>query len=116
LGPKVRGFTLTGDIILQNRWIVSKDFGHIKHAYALASAEAETLSFDRVYLPLTSGSFPALTTSRSTAPSHARPGRCWSQRIALTTCAQAQRTADIKRTKLKSFWIIECSRDSRSFS
>ena len=55
----VRGFSKSGDIILQNGWTVSKQFGHITHGYVVTSHASQGKTVDRVFVGQSSESFPA---------------------------------------------------------
>ena len=56
----IRGFTKTGDIVLNNSWVVSKDFGHLDHGYCVTAygAQGKTVKH-RVLVAQGSVSLPA---------------------------------------------------------
>ena len=56
---RVRGFNKSGDIVLQNGWTVSKDFGHLAHGYVVTSHASQGKTVDRVFVGQSSNSFPA---------------------------------------------------------
>ncbi|MBC7855284.1 MAG: relaxase domain-containing protein [Pirellulaceae bacterium] len=56
---RVRGFNRSGDIVLQNGWTVSKDFGHLAHGYVVTSHASQGKTVDRVFVGQSSDSFPA---------------------------------------------------------
>lgn len=56
---RVRGFTKSGDIVLQNGWTVSKGFGHIARGYVVTSHASQGKTVDRVFIGQSSYSFPA---------------------------------------------------------
>jgi ATP-dependent exoDNAse (exonuclease V) alpha subunit len=55
---RVIGFMpLSGDIILNNGWVLSKNFGHFDHGYCSTSHGAQSKTVDRVLIAQTSLSF-----------------------------------------------------------
>jgi conjugative relaxase-like TrwC/TraI family protein len=56
---RVAGFTLNGDIKLENGYIVPKDFGHIAHGYCVTSHASQGKTVDRVLIAQSSASFGA---------------------------------------------------------
>jgi hypothetical protein len=56
---RVRRFSKSGDIVLQNGWTVSKEFGHLAHGYVVTSHASQGKTVDRVFIGQSSGSFPA---------------------------------------------------------
>jgi conjugative relaxase-like TrwC/TraI family protein len=56
---RVKGFTKAGDIRLSNDWVISKDFGHIAHAYCITSHASQGKTVDRVFIGQSPDSFPA---------------------------------------------------------
>jgi conjugative relaxase-like TrwC/TraI family protein len=55
----VRGFTKGGDLVFDNGWTVSKDYGHLAHGYVVTSHAAQGKSIKRVLIGQSSRSFPA---------------------------------------------------------
>lgn len=55
----VAGFTATGDIELENGWLVGRDFGHLTHGYCLTSYAAQGKTVDRVFIAQSADSFGA---------------------------------------------------------
>jgi conjugative relaxase-like TrwC/TraI family protein len=60
----VRGFTRQGDPIVDHGWVIARDFGHIAHGYAVTSHAAQGKTVNKVFIGLSSDSFPA-TNQRS---------------------------------------------------
>lgn len=60
---RIKGFTRSGDLRLDNGWVVSRGFGHIKHGYAVTSHASQGKTVDHVLLAINSRS--ALTTGSS---------------------------------------------------
>ncbi|QJW98415.1 MobF family relaxase [Frigoriglobus tundricola] len=58
----VAGFTPTGDIRLQNGWVVDHGYGHLAYAYVATSHASQGKTVDRVFIGQSSQSWPA--TSR----------------------------------------------------
>jgi conjugative relaxase-like TrwC/TraI family protein len=56
---RVRGFDADGDIVLQNGWKVSKDWGHLEFGYVVTSHASQGRTVDRVFVGQASESFPA---------------------------------------------------------
>jgi Viral (Superfamily 1) RNA helicase len=55
----VKGFTAKGDIRLTNGWTIDKNFGHLTYGYATTSQAAQGKTVDRVFVGISSSSFPA---------------------------------------------------------
>jgi conjugative relaxase-like TrwC/TraI family protein len=45
---EIKGFTVDGDPILANGWVISKDFGHVKHGLVSTSPAAQSKTYDVV--------------------------------------------------------------------
>ena len=60
----VQGFTRKGDPIVDHGWVIARDFGHIAHGYAVTSHAAQGKTVNKVFIGLSSDSFPA-TNQRS---------------------------------------------------
>jgi AAA domain len=60
----VEGFTRKGDPIVDHGWVIARDFGHIAHGYAVTSHAAQGKTVNKVFIGLSSDSFPA-TNQRS---------------------------------------------------
>ena len=56
----MQGFTQQGDLIVDKGWIISRDFGHIAYGYAVTSHAAQGKTVDKVFISLSSDSFPAI--------------------------------------------------------
>ncbi len=55
----VKGFNSSGDLILDNGWAVSKDFGHLDYGYVVTSHVSQGKTVDCVFVGQSSLSFPA---------------------------------------------------------
>lgn len=55
----VKGFGECGDLVLENGWVVPKDYGHLSHGLAVTSHASQGKTFDRVIVGQSSQSFPA---------------------------------------------------------
>jgi conjugative relaxase-like TrwC/TraI family protein len=60
----VAGFTKTGDIQLENGWVISKDFGHLTHGYVATSHASQGKTVDRVLIAMGSESRPAINAEQ----------------------------------------------------
>ena len=60
----VRGFTSGGDIVVDHGWVIGKEFGHLTHGYAVTSHASQGVTVDKVFVGMSSESFPA-TSQRS---------------------------------------------------
>ena len=56
---KIAGFTLTGDLKLQNGWTVSRDFRHLTHGYVTTSHASQGKSVDVVMIAQSAESYGA---------------------------------------------------------
>lgn len=56
---EIDGFTRKGDIRLANGWIVSREFGHWNHGYAVTSHASQGKTVDQVLVAQSSASIPA---------------------------------------------------------
>src|SRR5437660_364972 len=55
----VQGFTKRGDIIVNHAWVIDRDFGHLTHGYVVTSHASQGLTVDKVFIGMSSESFPA---------------------------------------------------------
>lgn len=55
----VAGFTRGGDPVLDNGWVVGKEFGHLAHGYVVTSHAAQGKTVDQVFVGQSAASFPA---------------------------------------------------------
>jgi hypothetical protein len=55
----VKSFTQNGDIVLDNGWVVGKDFGHIAHGYVVTSQASQGRTVDEVLIGQSEQSLPA---------------------------------------------------------
>jgi hypothetical protein len=57
----VQGFTRQGDVIIDRGWVIGKEFGHLAHGYVVTSHTSQGKTVDKVFVGLSSQSFPATT-------------------------------------------------------
>lgn len=55
----VKSFAADGDLILENGWKLSKDYGHLAHGVVLTSHASQGKTVDRVFIGQSAQSFPA---------------------------------------------------------
>ena len=55
----VQGFTKRGDIIVDHGWVIDRDFGHLTHGYVVTSHASQGVTVDKVFVGMSSESFPA---------------------------------------------------------
>lgn len=55
----VQGFTKQGHIIVDNGWVIAKDFGHLTHGYVVTSHASQGATVDKVFIGVSSQSLPA---------------------------------------------------------
>jgi conjugative relaxase-like TrwC/TraI family protein len=60
----VQRFTPGGDIVVDHGWVIGKEFGHLAHGYAVTSHASQGVTVDKVFVGISSESFPA-TSQRS---------------------------------------------------
>lgn len=56
---RVKGFTEEGNIILNNDWVLPKDYGNLDHGYCTTSHASQGKTVDRVLIAQSAESFPA---------------------------------------------------------
>lgn len=56
---RIHSFDAAGNIVLDNGWTVSKDFGHLAYGYVVTSHSSQGKTVDRVFVGQGSESFPA---------------------------------------------------------
>jgi conjugative relaxase-like TrwC/TraI family protein len=61
----VEGFTKRGDIVVDDGWVIDRDFGHLTHGYVLTSHASQGDTVDKVFVAISSQSVPA--TNQRTA-------------------------------------------------
>jgi conjugative relaxase-like TrwC/TraI family protein len=61
----VDGFTRRGDIVVDNGWVIDRDFGHLTHGYVVTSHGSQGDTVDKVFVAIASESVPA--TNQRTA-------------------------------------------------
>lgn len=57
---QVGGFTKEGDLVLDNGWVVGKDFGHLAYGYVTTSHASQGKTVDRVLIAMGRESLPAM--------------------------------------------------------
>ena len=57
----IQGFTKRGDIVVDHGWVIDRDFGHLTHGYVVTSHASQGATVDKVFIGLSSDSFPATT-------------------------------------------------------
>jgi hypothetical protein len=55
----IEGFTKRGDIIVNQGWVIDRDFGHLTHGYVVTSHASQGVTVDKVFVGMSSESFPA---------------------------------------------------------
>jgi conjugative relaxase-like TrwC/TraI family protein len=55
----VQGFTPQGDPIVDRGWVIGREFGHLAHGYAVTSHASQGKTVNKVFIGLSSQSFPA---------------------------------------------------------
>ncbi len=55
----MKGFDGEGNIVLDNGWLVARDFGHLAYGYVVTSHSSQGKTVDRVLVGQSSESFPA---------------------------------------------------------
>jgi conjugative relaxase-like TrwC/TraI family protein len=55
----VKGFTSRGDLVIDNGWVIDRDFGHLALGYVITSHASQGRTVDRVIVGQSSESFPA---------------------------------------------------------
>ena len=55
----VRGFTAAGDVVVDNGWVIGRDFGHIAYGYVVTSHAAQGKTVDKVLIGQSQQSLPA---------------------------------------------------------
>lgn len=61
----VEGFTRRGDVIVDDGWVIDRDFGHVTHGYVLTSHASQGDTVDKVFVAISSQSLRA--TNQRTA-------------------------------------------------
>ena len=55
----IQRFTKRGDIVVDHGWVIDRDFGHLTHGYVVTSHASQGATVDKVFIGLSSDSFPA---------------------------------------------------------
>jgi len=61
---KVKGFTKNGDIVLENGWVVSREYGHFTHGYCTTSHASQGKTVDVVFIAQSANSFGATSAEQ----------------------------------------------------
>jgi conjugative relaxase-like TrwC/TraI family protein len=56
---RIKSFNGEGNIVLDNGWLVGRDFGHLAYGYVVTSHSSQGKTVDRVFVGQSSESFPA---------------------------------------------------------
>lgn len=56
---QVKRFTRDGNIVLNNGWVIGKEFSHVAHGYCATSHASQGKTVDRVFIAQSAESFPA---------------------------------------------------------
>ena len=70
----VQGFTTRGDIVVDHGWVIDRDFGHLAHGYVVTSHASQGKTVDKVFIGMSSQSFPATNAADGLCGGYARPG------------------------------------------
>ena len=46
----VKGFTPAGDVVVDNGWVIGRDFGHVAHGYVVTSHASQGKTVDKVLI------------------------------------------------------------------
>ena len=60
----LKGFTSSGDLVLNNGWVVDKKFGHLSHGYVATSHAAQGKTVKRVLIAMGQESLPAINAEQ----------------------------------------------------
>lgn len=72
---RVNGFDKRGDIVLDNGWTVSQDYGHLAYGYVMTSFSSQSKTVDVAFVGQSSQSFPASSSEQFyVSASRARQG------------------------------------------
>ena len=55
----VKGFTPAGDVVVDNGWVIGRDFGHVAHGYVVTSHASQGKTVDKVLIGQSQQSLPA---------------------------------------------------------
>lgn len=55
----VKGFSKSGDLIVDGDWVIAKDFGHLAYGYVVTSHASQGKTVDKVFIGQSSRSFAA---------------------------------------------------------
>lgn len=61
---KVAGFTASGNIRLENGWVIHKKYGHFTHGYCATSHSSQGKTVDRVFIAQSANSFGATSAEQ----------------------------------------------------
>jgi conjugative relaxase-like TrwC/TraI family protein len=101
----VKSFAADGDLVLENGWKLSKDYGHLTHGVVLTSHASQGKTVDRVFIGQSAQSFPA--SSREQFYVSASRGR---EQVMVFTDDKAELLHAIGRTddRLSGTELVEC--------
>ena len=55
----LKGFTPQGHLVMDNGWVIDREFGHLAHGYVVTSHASQGKTVDQVFIGQSSLSFPA---------------------------------------------------------
>ncbi|MBX3351663.1 MAG: DUF853 family protein [Phycisphaeraceae bacterium] len=90
----IKAFAPSGDIVLENGWVVPRDYGHLTHGLVVTSHASQGKTFDRVIVGQSSESFPA--SSREQFYVSASRGR---ERVVVFTDDKAELLRAVSRSE-----------------
>jgi conjugative relaxase-like TrwC/TraI family protein len=101
----VKSFAADDDLVLENGWKLSKDYGHLAHGVVLTSHASQGKTVDRVFIGQSAQSFPA--SSREQFYVSASRGR---EQVMVFTDDKAELLHAIGRTddRLSGTELVEC--------
>jgi conjugative relaxase-like TrwC/TraI family protein len=64
----VDGFTSKGELVVDHGWVIPKEWGHISLGYAVSAESSQGRTVDKVFVSLSTESFPAVNQRRFSVP------------------------------------------------
>lgn len=55
----IQGFTKRGDLVVDDGWVIDRDFGHLAHGYCTTSHASQGVTVDKVFVGISRQSLPA---------------------------------------------------------
>ncbi len=119
----VKGFTKDGHILLDNGWVIGKDFGHIAHGYVVTSHASQGKTVDRVLIGQSEQSLAASNLQQL----YVSVSRGKEQAMIFTDDKQALREAVrrdkerptasevFKKKRTNQSWLMQLMRRTRQF-